>query len=174
MTVDIEKLITRLSGELDDTSLKVSEILAKRGNEQILHAMVDLLKHPNPDNRYIAAKTLEGIEQNEKALIPMWEAINDPENKEIKGDLLSALDGFDISDQYVDVFKLFLFGSFKVSRIAESLLDYKEFVITNRVIKKAKKHWSHYANNTKQDEAFTLQQAEVEERFQELSLYLTD
>lgn len=172
MAFDITAAVKELSNELTESSFKTAESLSKIGTEEVVDAMIGLLGHEYLDTRFIAAKTLGEIADNSKALIPLWETIHNVENKSIKGDLLSALEGFDISDHYVDVFKLFLFGSFKVSLIAENLLDYKEFTITPRVIKKSKKHWSHYANNVKQDEAFDLQKAEIERRLLELSEYL--
>lgn len=172
MAFDIAEAVKELSKELTESSFKTSESLSKIGSEEVVSAMIGLLGHDYPDTRFIAAKTLGGIADNGNALIPLWDAIHNVENKNIKGDLLSALEGFDISDHYVDVFKLFLFGSFKVSLIAENLLDYKEFTITLRVIRKSRKHWSHYANNVKQDEAFELQKAEIEHRFHELNEYL--
>lgn len=174
MAIDITASVKALSSELTDKSFKISESLSKIGTEEVVDAMIVLLNHEQLDTRFIAAKTLGEIEENNKALAPLWEAIHKIENKGIVGDLLSALEGFDISNHYLDVFKLYLFGSFKVSRIAEGLLDYQEFTITARVIKKARKHWSHYANNVKQDEAFELHKVEIEERFKELSEYIEE
>lgn len=174
MDIDIKTGIRELSDELTEQSFKVSESLAELGTVEVVDAMIALLDHEYLDTRFIAAKTLSAIDNNSKALAPLWEAIHKTENKGITGDLLSALEGFDISDHYVDVFKLYLFGSFKVSSIAEGLLDYKEFTITPRVLKKARKHWSHYANNVKQDEAFELQKVGIEERFKELTEYLEE
>jgi len=172
MAFDIAAAVKELSNELTESSFKTAESLSKIGTEEVVDAMIGLLAHESPDTRFIAAKTLGEIADNSKALLPMWETIHNVENKNIKGDLISALEGFDISDHYVDVFKLFLFGSFKVSLIAENLLDYKEFTITPRVIKKSRKHWAHYANNVKKDEAFELQKSEIERRLLELNEYL--
>lgn len=174
MAIDITASVKALSSELTDKSFKVSESLAKIGTGEVVDAMIVLLDHEQLDTRFIAAKTLSEVEENNKALAPLWEAIHKVENKGIAGDLLSALEGFDISDHYVDVFKLYLFGTFKVSKVAENLLDYQEFNISPRVIKKARKHWAHYANNVKQDEAFDLHKIEMEDRFNELSEYLEE
>ena len=54
------------------------------------------------------------------------------------------------------------------SAMAKEILDFEEFDITPRVIKKADKAWNHFQNNVKQDEAFELQKAEVEEFLGEL------
>lgn len=174
MAIDIKAAINELSNELTENSFKVSESLSKIGTDEVTQALIMLLDHEYVDTRFIAAKTLGDIQDNAIALEPLWTAIHNPENKGIAGDLLSALDGFDISNHYVDVFKLYLFGSFKVSKVAEGLLDYKEFSITPRVIKKARKHWAHYANNVKQDDAFDLHKVEIEARFKELNDYLEE
>ena len=56
--------------------------------------------------------------------------------------------------------------------IAEELLDYKEFDITPRVLKKATKAWNHYVNNVKHDEVFELKKEEVEGMLEDLRDYL--
>ncbi|OEK04578.1 HEAT repeat domain-containing protein [Roseivirga misakiensis] len=168
----VEQAIAKLSNEVDEESLEASNILVKAGGQEVLGAMIDLLKHENSENRFIAAKTLAGMSNNDEALAALWEAIEHQDNQDIKGDLVSTLQSYDISHYYVSVFKLYLFGSFKVSRVAENLLDYQEFDISARVIKKAKKHWLHYSNNVKQDEVFDIKKAEVEQRLRELQDYL--
>jgi len=85
-----------------------------------------------------------------------------------------ALEGFDISGIYVELFRLYLFGSYKVSMTAKELLDYKEFDITARVLKKAIKHWDHYEHNVRRDEAYELRKTEVEEMLADIRAYLDD
>lgn len=172
MATDITIALKELTGELNDKSFNASNYLGSIGSEEVVNAMIELLNHPNPETRFMAARTLGLIEDNSAALPPLLEAIKKKENNEILGDLLMVLEGFDVSDNYVDLFKLYLFGSFKVSRIAEDLLDHKEFNITPRVLKKAQKHWGHYSNNVKQDEAYTLQKKEVEERLNDLKEFI--
>tara|TARA_R110002049_G_scaffold249507_2_gene423878 strand:+ start:247 stop:798 length:552 start_codon:yes stop_codon:yes gene_type:complete len=172
MAVEITTALKELTGELNDKSFNASNYLGSIGSEEVVNAMIKLLDDPNPETRFMAARTLGLVENNSAALTPLFEAFNKKENKEILGDLLMALEGFDVSDNYVDLFKLYLFGSFKVSKIAEDLLDHKEFNITPRVLKKAQKHWVHYSNNVKQDEAFELQKLEVEERLNDLRGFL--
>jgi hypothetical protein len=48
------------------------------------------------------------------------------------------------------------------------LLEYGEFDVTPRTLKKAQKHWKHYSFNTKQDEAFEEKKIEVEAIFEDL------
>jgi HEAT repeat protein len=174
MAIDISLLLQQLTGELSEKSFDASNVLGSIGSEEIVNSMIELLNGPSIESRFMAARTLSLVKNNKNALNAVLEAIKEKENSSIQGDLLTTLEGFDISDCYVEIFRLHLFGSFKVSRIAEELLDYKEFNITPRVIKKATKHWSHYANNVKQDEAFALQKIEVEERLNDLKAFVED
>ncbi len=172
MAVDISSLVDQLTGELNEKAYKASDSLGRIGSEDVVKAMIELLNHPYPESRIMAARTLGLIENNGLALNPLFEAIKNPENRSIAGDLFMALEGFDLSDEFVELFRLYLFGSFKVSMVAKNLLDYKEFDITLRVIKKAQKHWNHYANNTKHDEIFELRKMEVDEMLMDLRAFL--
>ncbi len=172
MAIDITHLVVQLSGELQDKAYKASDALGRIGSESVVNSMIELLHHPNPESRIIAARTLGLVENNAMGLDPLLEAIHDPGNAEIAGDLLMALDGFDVSAVYVPLFKLYLTGSFKVSTVAKNLLDFKEFDITARVLKKAKKHWNHYSNNVKQDEVYELRKVEVEEMLNDLEEFI--
>lgn len=172
MAADIKSLIDQLTGKLDDHAYKISDSLARIGNEEVVNSMVELLDHENPETRILAARTLGLTKNNASALKPMLEAVSKKENSSIAGDLLMALEGFDVSDVYVELFRLYLFGSFKVSLIAKELLDYSEFNITPRVIRKAEKHWNHYVNNVRHDEVFELQKKEVEAMLRELKDFI--
>ena len=140
MAIDITPYVEQLSGELNDKAYKASDALGRIGSENVVQAMIKLLEHPYPESRIIAARTLGLVENNSEALMPLLEAIKNKDNRGITGDIMVALDDFDVSDIYVELFKLYLFGSYKVSMIAKDLLDHKEFDITPRVIKKAQKH----------------------------------
>ena len=174
MPKEIDIALKELTGELNDKSFNASNYLASVGTEEVVTHLMQYLDHEDIETRFMAARTLGLIENNGTALSLMLEAIKRKENAEIQGDLLMALEGFDISDVYVEIFRLYLFGSFKVSRVAADLLDHKEFNITARVIKKAQKHWAHYANNVKHDEAFELQKLEVEARLNDLKAFIEE
>jgi len=173
MAVDITLLVEQLSGELNDKAYQASDSLGRIGSEAVVLAMIELLSHPNPESRFMAARTLGLVKNNAEALIPLLEAIQNKANITQAGDLLVALEEFDVSSIYVELFKLYLFGSFKVSMIAKDLLNHKEFNITSRVLKKATKHWEHYSNNVKQDDAYSLRKMEVEEMLNDLKEYVS-
>lgn len=174
MAVDITHYVAQLSGELEDNAFEASDALGRIGSPEVVEAMILLLQNPNPESRYMAARTLGLVKNNAKALVPLLKTIEDKANSSQTGDLLAVLEEFDISLHFVDIFKLYLFGSFKTSMVAKELLNFKEFDITARVLKKATKHWNHYKNNVKQDDAFDLKRHEVEEMFSDLSDYLDE
>lgn len=168
--MDISVLVNQLAGELDDKAYKASESLARMGTEEVVKEMIGLLAHPQSDTKILAVRTLGAIENNQSALDPVLEAIE--KNPSIAGELLVELEGFDLSAKYVPIFKLSLFGSFKVATVAQDLLDHKEFDITPRVIKKATKAWHHYENNVKHDDVFELKKQEVEEMLADLQAFV--
>lgn len=172
MAVDISKYVGELTGDLSDEAYKASDALGRIGSEDVVDAMINLLSHSNSESRVMAARTLGLIEHNSKGLEPLMEAIQQKDNSHQTGDLMAGLEGFDVSAKYVEIFKLYLFGSFKTSIIAKDLLDHKEFDITARVLKKATKHWNHYASNVKQDESFLLRKKEVEDIFEDINDYI--
>lgn len=172
MTSEEIELIEIIEDAANPDVYKASDQLARIGSEEVLNAMISRLSHSNEDTRFLAARTLGKIKENELALNPLLEAVQSNENQAIAGDLLMVLEDFDVSDSYIVLFKLYLFGSYKVSKIAKELLDYKEFTITPRVLKKASKAWNHYSNNIKQDDAFDLQKEEVMEMLDGLKQYL--
>lgn len=172
MPRDLSSFIEKLSGEPKENAFKASDTLGRIGSMEVVTAMLKLLDHPNRESRILAARTLGLVNQNSEALKPLLDAVKKNENRTIAGDLMMALEGFDVSTIYIELFRLYLFGSFKVSTIAKELLDYKEFDITPRIIKKAQKHWNHYSNNVKHDELYRLRKKEVEEMLNDLRAYL--
>ncbi|UXX80421.1 HEAT repeat domain-containing protein [Reichenbachiella carrageenanivorans] len=170
----VTELVAQISGELDSKAYEVSDTLARIGTEEVVEEMIKLLSHENSDSKFLAARTLGKIKNNEAGLAPLLEAIQNKENSVIAGDLFMMLEDFDLSSKYVEIFKHFLNGSFKVSTQAKDLLDHKEFDITPRVIRKAKKHWEHYSNNVKQDELYDLRKIEVNEMLEDLEAYLKE
>lgn len=168
--MEISQLIAQLHDKTNDDAYLASDLLAKNGSEEVVNAMIELLQSTDTETKIMAARTLGLIKNNAVALDALLETIDN--NPSIAGDLMVFLDGFDLSDKFVPIFKYSLYGSFKVVSIAEELLDYKEFDITPRVLKKATKAWNHYVNNVKHDEVFELKKEEVEGMLEDLRDYL--
>jgi hypothetical protein len=168
MENNIEDLIHRMCDPQEEEAFKFADQLAKIGGQEVLQALVPLLDSDDIQCSSLAARALSKMNDNDEALDPLLDAIHDKKNKNQNGALVESLEGFDLSSKFVDILRIYLFGNFKASTFAKEYLDYVEFDITPRVIKKAEKHWNHYTNNSKQDEEFELKKEEVETMLSEM------
>lgn len=149
--------------------------LAKIGTEEVLNELLIILKSGDMDNAYLAAKALSQMKENQKALDELLEVIHDKKNQQQNGGLVQMLEGFDLSDKFVDIFRIYLFGNFKASLFAKEYLDTVEFELSPRVLKKVEKHWTHYLNNSNpHDEEVKAKRTEAEEIIKEIRELLTD
>ncbi|WP_215226117.1 HEAT repeat domain-containing protein [Echinicola shivajiensis] len=162
MAANIDLLIQKMCDKQEEEAYVYADQLAEIGGEEVLQKLVLVLKGEDIESGYLAARALSAMEDNQAALEPLLEVIHDKNNKMKNGTFVQALEGFDLSSKFVDVLRLYLFGNFKASFIAKDYLDYTEFDITPRTIKKAEKHWNHFQNNSKHDESFDIKKEEVE------------
>lgn len=168
MQKEIQVLVEKLTDKNENEAFEYADKLAAIGSEYVVDAMVELLKHEDVEVQYLAARALSQIKNNSKALDPLFEAINASDNAGKNGGLVEALSGFDISERFVDIFRLYLNSSFKVETMTKVMLDFGEFNVRPRTIRKAEKHWKHYMNNVKHDEEYELKAFEVNEILDEL------
>jgi len=164
----IENLLARMCDKQEEEAFKYADKLAAIGGEEVLHKLIELVKSDDIECVHLAARALAKVEDNQAALETIMDAIHDKDNRHQNGALVQALEGFDLSSSFVDLFRIYLFGNFKSSLLAKEYLDYVEFDITPRVIKKAEKHWNHFVNNSKHDEEFDIKKTEVEEMLSEM------
>ena len=88
MTSDITSLVEQLSGKLKDSACKASDVLGRMGGVSVVNEMIDLLNHPYPESRIMAARTLGLVENNKEGLESLVEAVGNKDNHAIAGDLL--------------------------------------------------------------------------------------
>ena len=157
----IDQLIERIQSPSEPEAHLISKRLIKIGDEKVIKELLPLLYHENPEVIYLAVHTISQIKPNQFALEEVMQAIHDPVNKNKNGALVEALSGFDISAHFVDIFKLYLFGNFKVSAMAKLLLDFEEFDIVPRTIRKAEKHLKHFEHNMPDDAQSEVKRAEA-------------
>ncbi|GGZ17613.1 hypothetical protein GCM10007049_07800 [Echinicola pacifica] len=163
MTDNIDVLIKKMCDREEEESFVFADRLAEIGGEEVLNRLVALLKDEDIENAYLAARALSAMDNNEAALDPLLEVINDHKYKMKNGTLVQALEGFDLSTKFVDILRIYLFGNFKASLLAKEYLDFTEFDITPRVIRKAEKHYNHFLNNEPGDEAVDIKKQEAAE-----------
>ncbi len=152
---------------LDNEAYKAADKIAEVGGEEVIQKLIELLStSTNQNTLYLAARALSKCENKDAVIDTVFELIKNTKDSFLKGVLTEALAGFDCSEYFVELFKLYLFGSLKVSAMAKEVLDEQEFAITPRVIRKAEKHYKHYLHNIKKEEALTVKQTEIEEMLQ--------
>ena len=166
---DVSRLFALLEAGTDNDAYLAADKLAKVEGEDVLNRLMGLFSSNNEDTLYLAARTLSKREDNGKVLEAVFELIKTTKNPFLKSVLTESLAGFDCSEYFVEVFKLYLFGSIKVSAMAKEVLDSQEFAIIPRVIRKARKHYEHYLYNVKKSDDVFQKMEEVEEMFQTMS-----
>ncbi len=149
--MDWEKYRMSLLSENDDEAIIASDWLANNSTDEIFTFLIELLNSEDEFARDIAAVTLAKTNDN-RAIEPLFEAIKKKENEHKRGVLVGCLDAFEIDTYFVDIFKLYLFGNFKVSVFAFDLLNTKSFDIRTRTLKKAAKALHHFSHNIGQDD----------------------
>src|SRR5690554_2062812 len=168
MEQDIDLLIDKMTNKEEREAYKYAEQLATIGTEEVFLKVRELLHHEVWEISYLAAKTLGKMEQKNEALDTLMDIVHDKKSITRSGELVEALEAFDLSNHFVDVLRIYLFGNYKASVLAKEYLDHTEFDITPRMIKKARKHWEHYQNNVKKDEAYEIKKKEVEAVLEDL------
>lgn len=149
---------------VDDASFISADKLGEIGGLEVIEKLITLLStSTNQNTQYLAARALSKCEGNNEVIAKVFELIKNTKDSFLKSVLTEALSGFDCSEYFVEVFKLFLFGSLKVSAMAKEVLDDQEFAITPRVIRKSEKHFKHYLHNISTDEMFSAKKFEIEE-----------
>lgn len=148
--------------------------IGKAADEEIKNTLIGLVKGDKWEIAYLASRALSASSFNEEGIDAVLEAIYDKKNRGQQGAFVQILGEFDLSDRFVDVFKIYLFGNFKSSTLAKSYLDEVEFEISPRTIRKAEKHWNHYLHNPEDEESVLLKKMEVEPMFQEMKELLSE
>jgi len=150
----------------DENAFHAADTLGEHSDETIVRRLFDLLSSTNHDTVYLAARALSKSKDNGVVIDDIFELIKNDKGTFLKPILAEALSGFDCSEYFVEILKLYLFGSFKVSAMAKDILDEQEFAITLRVIRKAEKHWNHFKHNVKLDDNFDLKNQEIASMFE--------
>lgn len=149
---------------IDESSFISADKLGEIGGSEVIERLMTLLStSTNQNTQYLAARALSKCEENNEVIAKVFELIKNTKDSFLKSVLTEALSGFDCSEYFVEVFKLFLFGSLKVSAMAKEVLDDQEFAITPRVIRKSEKHYKHYLHNISKEEMFSAKKYEIEE-----------
>jgi hypothetical protein len=168
MQEEIQKLFDRMCDPKESDAYYFADKLGGVADEEAKSKLIDLVKGDNWELAYLACRSLSKTKFQEEALDVIFETIFDKKNKSVQGAFVQILDAFDLSDRFVDVFKVYLFGNYKASTLAKVYLDEVEFDVTPRTIRKAEKHWNHYLHNPEDEGSVDVKKSEVELMLQEM------
>lgn len=174
MENQVQILLQKMCNKDEAEAYLYADKLAQIGTDEVIESLIGILKGEDIEDAYLAARALSKIKNNQAALPVLMEIIHDNRNKNRNGLFVQMLEGFDLSDSFVDLFRIYLFGNFKSAALAKEYLDTVEFDISPRVLKKMEKHWNHFKNNTAPDsEDFQIKNSEVMDMIQEIKSILS-
>jgi len=168
MQEDIQKLFERMCDPKESEAYHFADKLGSVADEETKEKLIELVKGDSWEVAYLSCRALSKTKYQAEALDAIFETISDKKNKLVQGAFVQILEEFDLSDRFVDVFKVYLFGNFKASTLAKEYLDNVEFEITPRTLRKAEKHWNHYLHNPEDEGSVELKKSEVEPMFLEM------
>lgn len=168
MDEKIERLFEKMLDPNESEAYAFAEKLGACADESSKPSLMELVRGDNWEHAYLAIKALSKSPWNDESLSVVFEAIFDRKNSSHQGAFVQLLEDFDLQDQFVNVFRVYLFGNFKASTLAKMYLDEVEFEISPRTIRKAEKHWNHYIHNPEDPESMHLKKSEAEAILKEL------
>src|SRR5690606_20747136 len=127
MENNVDFLIERMTDKEEQEAYKYVDKLAAIGDEEVYTKTLELLKSDDWEVSSLAAKVMSKLDQRNEALDTLMELIHDRGNVTRSGELVEALEAFDLSNHFVDVLRIYLFGSYKASVLAKEYLDHTEF-----------------------------------------------
>lgn len=161
MQEETQKLFDKICDPNEKEAFYYAEKLGKINSEEVKNKLIELVKGDNWEVAYLACKALAKTSFNKEALEAIFSAIRDKKNQSNQGAFVQILEEFDLSESFVDIFRVYLFGNFKAETLAKEYLDSVEFEITPRTIRKAEKHWNHYLHNPEDEGSLAIKKAEV-------------
>jgi hypothetical protein len=168
MQEEIQKLFDRMSDPKESEAYHFADKLGGLADEEAKDKLIQLVKGESWEVAYLACRALSKTSFQEEALDAIFETIFDKKNKAVQGAFVQILEEFNLSNSFVDIFRVYLFGNFKASTLAKEYLDEVEFDISPRTIRKAEKHWNHYLHNPEDDGSLQVKRSEIEPMLQEM------
>lgn len=168
MQENIQKLFDRMCDPKESEAYFFADKLGGVADDEAKDKLLELVKGDNWELAYLACRSLSRTKFQEEALDVIFDTIFDKKNKSVQGAFVQILDTYDLSNRFVDVFKVYLFGNYKASTLAKVYLDEVEFDITPRTIRRAEKHWNHYLHNPEDEGSVDVKKSEIEPMLQEM------
>jgi hypothetical protein len=169
MQEEIERLLAKMCDSEEKEAYFFADKLGKLIDDAGKERLIELVKGEKWELGYLAARALSHSYYKDESLDAIFETIGNKIHRSHQGAFVQVLELFDLSDRFVDIFKVYLFGNFKASTLAKDYLDEVEFDITPRTIRKAEKHWNHYLHNPEDEGSVAVKKMEIEPILQEMN-----
>ncbi len=163
-----EYLIKRMTDPEEKEAFSFADKLGEVMTEESAQAMIDLISGDDWEKGYLASRAMSKSNYSNAGLKATIEAIFDKRNKDTQGAFTQILERYNLEDKFVDILRIYLFGNFKASQLAETYLNEVEFDVTPRTIRKAEKHWNHYLHNPEDEGSVEIKKLFVEPMLQEI------
>ena len=160
-----EKLVAYLEKMIDPDEKEAyyfADKLGEKADEEVKDKLLVLLRGDHWEHAYLASRALAKSPFKEEGLEATIEAVFDKKFKSVQGAFAQVLELYNLEFKFVDILKIYLFGNFKASQLAEGYLNEVEFDISPRTIRKAEKHWNHYLHNPEDDGSLQIKKDFVE------------
>lgn len=168
MQEEMERLLIKMCDPDEKEAYFFADKLGKLIDTSGKNRLIELVKGEKWEVGYLAARALSNATYNDESLDAIFETINNKVHRAHQGAFVQVLELYDLSDRFVDLFKVYLFGNFKASTLAKNFLDEVEFDISPRTIRKAEKHWNHYLHNPEDEGSLAVKKMEVQLIFTEM------
>ncbi|MBM3169487.1 MAG: HEAT repeat domain-containing protein [Bacteroidetes bacterium] len=168
MQEEIQKALDRMCDPKESEAYHFADKVGALADAETKEVLLQLVRGEDWEIAYLACRALSKTPWNKEALDSIFETIFDKKNKDWQGAFVQILEEFNLSESFVDLLRVYLFGNFKASTLAKDYLDGLEFDISPRTIRKAEKHWNHYLHNPEDEDSTRIKKQEVEPMLQEL------
>ncbi|MCH7849572.1 MAG: HEAT repeat domain-containing protein [Planctomycetes bacterium] len=135
-TRTISDLLDDLRSDDWEIAEGASEVLVARGGTDVVDSLIPLLRSTDVRVRYWAAHVLREI-GDDRAVEPLVNAINVPENCNNRGSLVYALQTLDCRNYFQFLFDLAIEGNYEVRCMVLMIFEDQEFELTPAIVAEA-------------------------------------
>ncbi len=164
LTALYEKMTDPKEGE----AFKYADLLGQNADEETRDVLVALIEGDDWEKGYLASRALAKSNFHDIGLESTIKAVFDKNNKNVQGAFTQVLEHYNLELKFVDLLRIYLFGNFKASQLAETYLNEVEFDLAPRTLRKAEKHWKHYQHNPEDEGSMEIKRRFVEPMLQEI------
>lgn len=173
MTTEIETLKERLFSSDRKTAVAASDRLAEIGGVEITDYLISLLLSNDSHIRNMASITLHTLGDS-RAVGPLFNAIQKPENQHYNGTMVFALQTLDCSKRLVDLFDLLFYGDYEVKMGVAPILQEQTFDFTEYDLIDIRNKWSDLQMSPEKCPGFDNCKEEIEEYVNAFICYLDE